>query len=143
MSCPIRALETEADEIGLTLAAKACFRPGAAVGVYKLLGEVEAQQGGNVPSMLRTHPMSSVRIEQVPARRHACAIARSDLLPQGITHCCLWPGLLAAAPALGCLSGGSSDSTWPQVSAKVPAADQLYSQSGCRQPQQNWRDMFQ
>ena len=66
-------METEADAIGLTLAAKACFKPGAAVGVYRLLGDVEAQQGAaNIPSMLRTHPMSSARIEAVRPELRPC-----------------------------------------------------------------------
>ena len=61
-----RKMESEADAIGLTLAARACYNPGAAVSVYQILGGEEAKQGGDhMPSMLRTHPMSSARIEAV------------------------------------------------------------------------------
>ena len=86
-----RKMESEADEIGLSLAAKACFKPGTAVEVrpalvscpcscwqpwlifavvcpqvYKILDREEARQGGDhMPAMLRTHPLSSARIEAV------------------------------------------------------------------------------
>ena len=63
---PYRRMESEADEIGLTLAARACYKPGAAVSVYQILGSEEAKHGGDhMPAMLRTHPMSSDRIKSV------------------------------------------------------------------------------
>ena len=63
-----RKAETEADVIGLQLAARACFDPAAAVSVFEKLGAEEARQGGAaaaVPAMLRTHPVTSDRIKRI------------------------------------------------------------------------------
>lgn len=55
-----RKQESEADAIGMQLAAKACFSPGAAALVFQKLGAAEQQQGVQIPTMLRTHPLSKV-----------------------------------------------------------------------------------
>lgn len=61
-----RKQETEADMIGMQLAAQACFNPGAAASVFTKLGEVEKKMGGdNIPGFLRTHPLTSSRIDEV------------------------------------------------------------------------------
>ena len=61
-----RQAETEADVIGLQLAARACYDPAAAAVVFRKLGEEEAKHGGNaIPKMLRTHPVTSDRIKKI------------------------------------------------------------------------------
>ena len=60
-----RQLETEADMIGLKLAAHACFDPGAFVPVMTKLARQEAHARFGPPEFLRTHPMSRDRIKQV------------------------------------------------------------------------------
>ena len=67
----VRKLETEADIIGLSLAARACYDPGAFVPVMTKLGEHEAKAGIRTPEFLRTHPMSDTRIKQVRYCMHA------------------------------------------------------------------------
>ena len=52
-----RKQESEADEIGVMLAARACFQPKAAAIVFTKLGEKE-QQMARVPQWLLTHPLS-------------------------------------------------------------------------------------
>lgn len=60
--------ETEADAIGVRLAALACYDPAAAAIVFAKLGEAEAKAGGpQVPTMLRTHPLSEDRVDRVNA----------------------------------------------------------------------------
>lgn len=67
-----RKQETEADLIGIQLAAQACFDPAAAVTVFEKLGEVERRMGGGrIPGFLRTHPVSSQRIERIKEVREA------------------------------------------------------------------------
>ena len=60
-----RKAETEADVIGVRLAARACYDPSAAARVFTLLGAVERQAGVHVPAMLRTHPLSEARVRRV------------------------------------------------------------------------------
>ena len=55
-----RKQESEADNIGMQLAAKACFDPAAAAVVFEKLGAAEKQQGVKIPTLLRTHPISEV-----------------------------------------------------------------------------------
>ena len=87
LSLGCRKMESEADEIGLSLAARACFKPGAAVSVYQILDREEARQGGaHMPAMLRTHPMSSSRIEAV---RPVCALPRPRCSSAVLSSCTL------------------------------------------------------
>ena len=61
-----RAAETEADTIGVQLAARACYDPMAAAKVFRKLGEVEKRAGmGQVPEFLRTHPCSDRRVDNI------------------------------------------------------------------------------
>ena len=66
-----RKAETEADVIGMRLAARACYDPGAAVSVFTKLGEAERElekaTGMHTPAMLRTHPLSDARVMRVQA----------------------------------------------------------------------------
>ena len=53
-----RKQETEADIIGMDLAARACYDPAAAAAVFKQLGQLEKSMGGDkMPEFLRTHPV--------------------------------------------------------------------------------------
>jgi predicted Zn-dependent protease len=62
-----RQAETEADTIGVQLAARACYDPLAAATVFQKLGEVEKKMGMSVPEFLRTHPVSQKRVENIKA----------------------------------------------------------------------------
>jgi metalloendopeptidase OMA1, mitochondrial len=61
-----RKAETEADVIGVQIAARACYDPAAATSVFEKLERVEKQAGGAaVPRFLRTHPVSKDRIARI------------------------------------------------------------------------------
>ena len=56
----------EADIIGMDLAARACFDPAAGKHVFTRLGEIEKRMGADkTPSLLRTHPVSTQRVEAI------------------------------------------------------------------------------
>jgi len=59
-----RSHESEADEIGLMLAANAGYNPEAAVGLWQRMG---AASSGAPPEWLSTHPSSETRIEKLQA----------------------------------------------------------------------------
>lgn len=70
-----RRSETEADSIGMRLAAKACYDPSAAAAVFQKLGVEEAKAGGaQVPGFLRTHPLTEDRIRNVQKQLPAASI---------------------------------------------------------------------
>lgn len=61
-----RKAETEADTIGLRLAARACYDPAAAAVVFRKLGEMERKRGlDKMPNFIRTHPQTEARIANV------------------------------------------------------------------------------
>lgn len=97
-----RKLETEADRIGLTLAAQACYDPRAFVPVMTKLGEAEAKAGYKTPEFLRTHPVSTTRIKQ--AGHHGCVMSSmlfcTDSLRQPSAGAAGWSNL--AVPAVAC-----------------------------------------
>ena len=84
-----RAAESEADEIGIELAAKAGYNPNAAISLWEKMGKVG---GGGPPQFLSTHPSPANRQERLAelapqmmayyeqARRNAPthAVARAD-----------------------------------------------------------------
>jgi predicted Zn-dependent protease len=57
-----RAAESEADEIGIELAAKAGYNPNAAISLWQKMGEVG---GGGPPQFLSTHPSPANRQERL------------------------------------------------------------------------------
>ncbi|MEW5724362.1 MAG: M48 family metallopeptidase [Thermodesulfobacteriota bacterium] len=59
-----RAHEYEADRIGLTLMAKAGYDPRAAVGLWERMNKI-AQEKGQPPEFLSTHPAPANRIEEI------------------------------------------------------------------------------
>jgi len=75
-----RRQEEEADIIGMDLAARACYEPGAAMTLFTKLGEYERRHGVHVPKFLSTHPLSEVRYPPpsptaAPPRRRAASAA--------------------------------------------------------------------
>jgi len=60
-----RQNESEADAIGLELAARAGYNPHAAITVWQKM--LKATQGKNPPEFLSTHPSGETRIEQLNA----------------------------------------------------------------------------
>ena len=60
-----RTDETEADRIGLELAARAGFDPRAGLSLWKKM--MSAQQGGRPPEFLSTHPAEANRIQTIQA----------------------------------------------------------------------------
>ncbi len=61
-----RAQESEADRIGLIYMARAGYDPEAAVGFWQRFSDFTRNQGGSgTPTFLRTHPLDTVRIQQI------------------------------------------------------------------------------
>ena len=60
-----RSHESEADHVGLMLAAAACFNPAESIGLWQRLGEHSA--GKAPPEFMATHPSSETRIQRLQA----------------------------------------------------------------------------
>ncbi|KAK2755777.1 putative secondary metabolism biosynthetic enzyme [Arachnomyces sp. PD_36] len=70
-----RTQEAEADHIGLTMMAKGCYNPQAAV---KLWGRMQQAEKGAPPEFLSTHPSSYNRMEAIRERLPAAEQTYSD-----------------------------------------------------------------
>ncbi len=57
--------ESEADEVGLMLAAAACYDPREAIGLWERMGQ--ANSGQAPPEFMSTHPSGSTRIDHLKA----------------------------------------------------------------------------
>lgn len=63
-----RQAETEADTIGVQLAARACYDASAAATVFEKLGREEKKSGMSaIPAFLRTHPVTEERVRNIKA----------------------------------------------------------------------------
>ena len=60
-----RGHETQADEVGLMLAAAACFNPQEAVPLWERMGQ--ASGGQSTPEFSSTHPNPGTRIQNLQA----------------------------------------------------------------------------
>ena len=113
-----RRQEKEADIIGMDLAARACFKPCAAVAVFRKLGAAEKQfmdkaGVGRMPAYLRTHPPSEARTPARAAPAAACAcrmVAERGGLRTGARA--VPAGTFAGGPAPRCAGGLRARTAW-------------------------------
>jgi predicted Zn-dependent protease len=68
--------ETEADYVGLMLAAAACFDPRASIGLWERMGQANA--GRAPPEFMSTHPASATRIQQLSGWMDAAMALRTQ-----------------------------------------------------------------
>lgn len=66
-----RLQESEADEVGMILAAKAGYEPSGALGLWRKMDAHYAKKGGTPPQWLSTHPASKQRIADIQAKMGA------------------------------------------------------------------------
>lgn len=76
-----RKQETQADEMGLMLAAAACFNPQEAVPLWQRMGEMSG--GGGQPEFASTHPNPGTRIEALQALMPKAMAYQQKFCPQG------------------------------------------------------------
>jgi predicted Zn-dependent protease len=65
-----RSQESEADYLGLTMMAEACFDPRQSLGFWRRMEEMQKAGGFRVPEMLSTHPSVSTN-EPLPCSSRA------------------------------------------------------------------------
>ncbi len=66
-----RAQESEADEVGMILAAKAGYEPSGALSLWRKMDAYSKSKGQNVPGFLSTHPTTTDRIAAIQAKMGA------------------------------------------------------------------------
>jgi predicted Zn-dependent protease len=66
-----RAQESEADEVGMILAAKAGYEPVGALSLWRKMDAYAKSKGQNTPGWLSTHPTTSDRIAAIQAKMGA------------------------------------------------------------------------
>ena len=75
-----RSQETQADELGLMLAAAACFDPREAVPLWE---RMDRNAGGNAPpEFASTHPSAGTRIQQLEALMPKALVYRAKFCPE-------------------------------------------------------------
>jgi len=75
-----RSQETQADELGLMLAAAACFDPREAVPLWE---RMDRNAGGNAPpEFASTHPSAGTRIQQLEALMPKALAYRAKFCPE-------------------------------------------------------------
>lgn len=78
-----RSQETQADELGLMLAAAACFDPREAVPLWE---RMDRNAGGNAPpEFASTHPSAGTRIQQLEALMPKALAYRAKFCPEAPT----------------------------------------------------------
>lgn len=63
-----RSQESEADEVGMILAAKAGYEPSGALSLWRKMDAYAKSKGQNVPSFLSTHPTTTDRIAAIQSK---------------------------------------------------------------------------
>lgn len=66
-----RTQESEADEVGMILAAKAGYDPAGALSLWRKMDAYAKSKGQNVPAWMSTHPTNQQRIEAIQAKMGA------------------------------------------------------------------------
>jgi len=66
-----RSQESEADEVGMILAAKAGYEPSGALSLWRKMDAYAKSKGQNVPGFLSTHPTTTDRIAAIQAKMGA------------------------------------------------------------------------
>jgi metalloendopeptidase OMA1, mitochondrial len=66
-----RTQESEADEVGMIIAAKAGYEPSGALTLWQKMDAYGAKKGQNTPTFLSTHPASKDRIKDIQAKMGA------------------------------------------------------------------------
>lgn len=66
-----RSQESEADEVGMILAAKAGYEPSGALTLWQKMDAYSAKKGQSTPAFLSTHPSSKQRIADIKAKMGA------------------------------------------------------------------------
>ena len=62
-----RSQESEADEVGMILAAKAGYEPSGALSLWRKMDAYQKSKGQNTPGWLSTHPTSQDRVAAIQA----------------------------------------------------------------------------
>lgn len=87
-----RRHESEADEIGLELMAKAGFEPSQAVRLWELMGEMS---GGSGPELLSTHPVPKTRVKDLKKQVPSVMPLYQERIHQGAAPNCQRPDFAA------------------------------------------------
>ncbi|KAF9814269.1 hypothetical protein IEO21_05208 [Rhodonia placenta] len=102
-----RTQELEADQVGLKLAAKACFDPQAAPEMFTRLGQLEKRNGGRTLSFISTHPPSEQRVKRLEG-----LLADAYAIRAASPECSGIQDSMAAFRDSFALSVGSDGNTW-------------------------------
>jgi Zn-dependent protease with chaperone function len=127
-----RAAETEADVIGVRLAARACYDPSAAATVFEKLGQAEKDSGGaGIPAFMRTVSLEDVSVFSSSLKKafpfpHAIRsleIPNDNQTPSKQQH-------------------PLSEARVKRVRQELPEAMKLYEKAGCSLPRSSLRQFI-